>query len=74
MIFELERLAGGGDIREVQLAGHCKHNVVVCDNGDRDRQKEGVSKGQTVFLVILNYSNKGRGHHSKVAKPSWPKL
>ena len=67
MMRELERLAGGGDIGEVQLAGNCKHNVVVCDNGDRDRQKEGVTKGQAVFLVILNYSNKGCG---KVAKLS----
>jgi hypothetical protein len=51
MIFELEQLAGGGDIREVQLTGHCKHSVVVCDNGDRDRQKEGVSKGAFTCCV-----------------------
>jgi hypothetical protein len=27
--------AGGGDFRRVQLAGHCKHAVGVCDDGDK---------------------------------------
>ena len=32
---DLAGAAGGGDIRGVQLAGHCKYAVGVCDDGDK---------------------------------------
>jgi hypothetical protein len=42
--------AGGGDIRGVQLAAHCKHAVGVCDTGEKtggadDRADGGAGGG-----------------------------
>ncbi len=39
--FDRAGAAGGGDIRKVQLAGHCKHAVGVYDDGD----KAGIGEG-----------------------------
>jgi hypothetical protein len=39
--------AGGGDIRGVQLAGHCKHAVGVCDDGDKAGGADDGAAGAT---------------------------